>query len=304
MNEVKCPKCSSTQLTANKKGYSAGKALAGVVLTGGIGLLGGFIGSKKITITCLSCGNKFKPSEGNIGESQDKQAKLQKTHKAFVFFAIQIVGKIENISDEYIQVCIAKNYLPELYEKLEEVQQGLIEINDKKEAENILQIIEKKMKDIDKIQLEYQKSDFAKLEHLINDYDETIKNSLPPRRPKKIEEKYPGKNVILFLLVVMVIGFTLIGIDWIILGWVIVGLAILGTIVNIQGGVKHKEDYKNYIENMNTYQQKKKEFEVLKAKHPLHNFIDTINVKYPEYATVQNELKAMEEKYFQKLNFS
>jgi len=63
-NDIKCPKCGSNQITANKKGFSGGKAVAGVVLTGGIGLLAGTIGSKNILITCLNCGNQFKPGEG------------------------------------------------------------------------------------------------------------------------------------------------------------------------------------------------------------------------------------------------
>lgn len=59
-DEVKCPFCGSTQITANKKGFGAGKALAGVVAVGGIGLLAGGIGSKKIFITCLKCGKQWK----------------------------------------------------------------------------------------------------------------------------------------------------------------------------------------------------------------------------------------------------
>jgi DNA-directed RNA polymerase subunit RPC12/RpoP len=62
-DQIKCPKCSSTQLTANKKGFNGKKAFAGAVLTGGVGLLAGTIGSNKILITCLSCGNQFKPGE-------------------------------------------------------------------------------------------------------------------------------------------------------------------------------------------------------------------------------------------------
>jgi len=58
---IKCPKCGSTQLQANTKGYGAGKALGGVLLTGGIGLLAGFVGSKKLKITCLRCGHRWKP---------------------------------------------------------------------------------------------------------------------------------------------------------------------------------------------------------------------------------------------------
>ena len=63
-DSIKCPKCGSTQLYTDKKGFSAGKAVGGAILTGGIGLLAGFHGSKKVIITCLSCGNKFKPGEG------------------------------------------------------------------------------------------------------------------------------------------------------------------------------------------------------------------------------------------------
>lgn len=59
--ETKCPMCGSTQLTANKKGYSLKKGVSGMALTGVIGLLGGLFGSNDIIITCLACGNRFKP---------------------------------------------------------------------------------------------------------------------------------------------------------------------------------------------------------------------------------------------------
>lgn len=58
---IRCPKCSSTQITAEKKGYSSGKALAGALVTGGIGLLAGFHGSGNIKVICLKCGNSWKP---------------------------------------------------------------------------------------------------------------------------------------------------------------------------------------------------------------------------------------------------
>jgi tellurium resistance protein TerD len=51
-----CPKCSSKNLTGNKKGFGFGKAIIGGVLAGGIGLLGGFIGSQKVIVTCMECG--------------------------------------------------------------------------------------------------------------------------------------------------------------------------------------------------------------------------------------------------------
>lgn len=62
---VHCPKCGSSQLTANKKGFSLGKAVAGGVLLVPIaGVATGMIGKNKIIITCLNCGKQFKPGNG------------------------------------------------------------------------------------------------------------------------------------------------------------------------------------------------------------------------------------------------
>ncbi len=58
-----CPKCGSTSLSANKKGFSIGKAIVGAALVGDIGLSAGNIGAKKVVITCLSCGHQFKPEK-------------------------------------------------------------------------------------------------------------------------------------------------------------------------------------------------------------------------------------------------
>lgn len=59
--EIRCPKCGSNQITAQKKGYGLGNAAIGGVLLGPVGLLGGFVGSKKILITCLRCGHSWTP---------------------------------------------------------------------------------------------------------------------------------------------------------------------------------------------------------------------------------------------------
>lgn len=76
-NQIHCPKCGSTQITAEKKGFSGGKAAAGAVLTGGIGLLAGTIGSNDIIITCLACGNQFKPGEGIVPPSEDLDTRVR-----------------------------------------------------------------------------------------------------------------------------------------------------------------------------------------------------------------------------------
>ena len=54
-----CPKCGSDQFSANPKGFGVGKAIVGAAVTGGVGLLAGFIGSQKIYVTCLACGHQW-----------------------------------------------------------------------------------------------------------------------------------------------------------------------------------------------------------------------------------------------------
>ena len=65
-----CPFCSSRELHAEHKGFSGGKALAGVMPAGGVGLLAGTIGSHDTQITCLKCGKKIQAGEARIVKKQ------------------------------------------------------------------------------------------------------------------------------------------------------------------------------------------------------------------------------------------
>lgn len=60
---IRCPRCKSTNVTFmdnKRKGFSVGKAVAGGVLTGGIGTIAGFAGKKgKDRWHCAECGNIF-----------------------------------------------------------------------------------------------------------------------------------------------------------------------------------------------------------------------------------------------------
>jgi DNA-directed RNA polymerase subunit RPC12/RpoP len=67
-----CPRCGSREIHAERKGFSGGKALAGALITGGIGLLAGTIGSNNTQITCLKCGYKFKAGEAVVKSPDSK----------------------------------------------------------------------------------------------------------------------------------------------------------------------------------------------------------------------------------------
>lgn len=57
---MKCPRCGSTSLSGNKKGYGIGKGIIGASILGPFGLVAGNIGSGKVLVTCMKCGKKFK----------------------------------------------------------------------------------------------------------------------------------------------------------------------------------------------------------------------------------------------------
>lgn len=69
---LKCPKCGSTSISGNKKGYGVVKgglgAVIGTAILPGVGTaIGaglGNKGSKKVLCTCMSCGYKFKAGKG------------------------------------------------------------------------------------------------------------------------------------------------------------------------------------------------------------------------------------------------
>lgn len=62
-NEViHCPKCRGTQISAHKKGFGLGKAVVGTVTFGLLAGAGfGMVGKNKIYLSCMHCGNQWKP---------------------------------------------------------------------------------------------------------------------------------------------------------------------------------------------------------------------------------------------------
>ena len=58
-NQARCPRCKSTSLSGHKKGFGIGKAVVGATITGGVGLVAGNIGAKRVRVTCMKCGKQF-----------------------------------------------------------------------------------------------------------------------------------------------------------------------------------------------------------------------------------------------------
>lgn len=56
-----CPKCGSSSLSSDKKGFSATKAIAGTLLIDPLaGVVAGNAGKNKVIVTCLKCGHQWK----------------------------------------------------------------------------------------------------------------------------------------------------------------------------------------------------------------------------------------------------
>ena len=57
---LKCPMCGESvqwkKVDTSKKGFSVGKAAAGAVLLGPVGLVGGALGKKMVAYYCGKCG--------------------------------------------------------------------------------------------------------------------------------------------------------------------------------------------------------------------------------------------------------
>ena len=61
---IRCPRCGSSQLSANKQGFRFGRGIVGALLVGPVGLAAGLRGASDVKITCLKCAHVFDPGEG------------------------------------------------------------------------------------------------------------------------------------------------------------------------------------------------------------------------------------------------
>ncbi len=73
-SDICCPRCQSSQVMISKKGFGVGKAAAGALLLGPVGLAGGMIGSNQAMLSCLKCGHQWQPGKP---DSKSKQVDSQ-----------------------------------------------------------------------------------------------------------------------------------------------------------------------------------------------------------------------------------
>lgn len=94
---VKRPFCGSAQIHAEKRGWS---------------MLTGFLGSSKVIITCLSCGQRFVPGQGapsgcatNVGQSLQGTVARIEAYGAYVALPGDRVGfiHISKLSSEFVR---------------------------------------------------------------------------------------------------------------------------------------------------------------------------------------------------------
>lgn len=104
-----CPKCTARDLHAEQKGFSGGKALAGAIAVGGLGLLAGTIGSKSVNITCLKCGYKFKAGEALIVKVGNDEDQLEKDIASLLREG-KIIPAVKLYKDETHEPNLAKAY--------------------------------------------------------------------------------------------------------------------------------------------------------------------------------------------------
>jgi hypothetical protein len=103
--EIHCPKCGSTQVHANKKGYSIKKGVLGAIMTGGLGLIAGLHNSNKIVLTCLSCGHTFNP-----GDSSDDVASIMANYKPTTYHTTTVKSKKIKCTTQKVRIATLLQY--------------------------------------------------------------------------------------------------------------------------------------------------------------------------------------------------
>ena len=98
MEEVKCPKCGSTQISANKKGFNTGRAIAGGLLTGNIWVAAasGGIGMNAHAVTSGRSDGISRQRRNMRNSKEDTQ---ERTFREVLYTSVRAVGREHSSTD-------------------------------------------------------------------------------------------------------------------------------------------------------------------------------------------------------------
>lgn len=293
MSKLLCPNCKSENLAANKKGFSGKKAFAGALFFGGIGILAGTIGSNKIIITCLNCGNEFGIGEG----CEDVKAKsdFSNNNETLQINLNNKLQKINNLIDEIISIpntplsygLLESNKI-RIYKKIEEIDYYLKNLDDK----NFISSINRKINDFlnenslaDNTFFEL----YSESENLRKEYE--VKSKIvEPKTPNYLAENvavpiipiFIGFLILFFSILKFNILFMVISILFLVLGIFL----FIGYNENKKANLKLKCQYDLELSHYNEKKNELNKFEneILIPK------IEQLLVKNPEFFKYKFEL--------------
>ena len=108
---ITCPKCGSTEITGGTKGFGAGKAAAGLVVAGPLGLAAGAIGKNKAMNSCMACGYQWSPAKvAKAAQAQANKEALGSTGEwasALALFVALMIGLVTYIYVGFIAAVAA-----------------------------------------------------------------------------------------------------------------------------------------------------------------------------------------------------
>lgn len=263
MSKLLCPNCKSENLSANKKGFSGKKAFAGALLFGGIGILAGTIGSNKIIITCLNCGNEFGIGEGyeDIKVKNDfsnNNESLQVTLNNKLHNINDLINEIILMSNSSLSYGLLENNKIKIYKKIEDIQYHLKSIEDKNFANSIKQKVndflnENSLVENSLVELYYES------ENLRNEHKEKSKIFEP-----KIPD-YSAENIVLPIIPIF-IGFIILFISVSKFNILFIVISILLLALGVFLFIGYNENRKTNLELKNKYNVELSEYNKKKGR--------------------------------------
>lgn len=123
---MRCPRCGSSQILSTKKGFGLGKAAIGGLILGPIGLLGGFIGSKKLKFTCARCNHTWSTEASDymnwLNNQKDHAKELLHRYKGQDLLDSVVAGCALVAASDGVVSQVEKQKMIEVIQQVEELR--------------------------------------------------------------------------------------------------------------------------------------------------------------------------------------